>query len=37
MIGRVTAGKKIFLAGSDKKKTPLRPGGFDHFSPVGVR
>ena len=37
MIGRVTAGKKIFLVGSDKKKTPLRPGGFDHFSPVGVR
>lgn len=31
MIGRVTAGKKIFLVGSDKKKTPLRPGGFDHF------
>ena len=37
MIGRVSAGKKIFLVGSDKKKTPLRPGGFDHFSPVGVR
>lgn len=37
MIGRVTAGKKIFLVGSDKKKTPLRPGGFDHFSYAGVR
>ena len=37
MIGRVTAGKKIFLVGSDKKKTPLRPGGFDHFSPARVR
>ena len=31
MIGRVTAGKKIFLVGSDKKKTPLRVGGFEHF------
>lgn len=30
-IGRVTAGKKIFLVGSDKKKTPLRTGGFEHF------
>jgi thiamine-monophosphate kinase len=30
-IGRVTAGKKIFLVGSDKKKAPLRPGGFEHF------
>jgi thiamine-monophosphate kinase len=37
MIGRVTAGKKIFLVGSDKKKAPLRPGGFDHFSYAGVR
>jgi thiamine-monophosphate kinase len=36
-IGRVTAGKRIFLVGSDKKKTPLRPGGFDHFSYAGVR
>jgi thiamine-monophosphate kinase len=31
MIGRVTACKKIFLVGSDKKKAPLRPGGFEHF------
>ena len=31
MIGRVTTGKKVFLVGSDKKKTPLRPEGFDHF------
>jgi thiamine-monophosphate kinase len=37
IIGRVTAGKKILLVGSDKKKTPLCPGGFDHFSYVGVR
>ena len=31
MIGRVTAGKRIFLIMSDKKKTPLRAGGFEHF------
>ena len=31
MIGRVTAGKKIFLVGSDKKKATLRPRGFEHF------
>jgi thiamine-monophosphate kinase len=31
MIGRVTAGKKIFLVGSDKKKEPIRAGGFEHF------
>ena len=37
MIGRVTSGKKIFLVGSDKKKAPLRLGGFDHFSYAGIR
>jgi len=31
MIGRVTAGKKIFMVGSDKEKKPLRAGGFEHF------
>jgi thiamine-monophosphate kinase len=31
MIGRVTAGKRIFLTTPDKKKTPLRAGGFEHF------
>ena len=36
-IGRVTAGKKIFLVSSDNKKAPLRPGGFEHFSHAGVR
>jgi thiamine-monophosphate kinase len=30
-IGRVTAGKKIFLITPDKKKKPLRAGGFEHF------
>jgi thiamine-monophosphate kinase len=31
MIGRVTAGKKTLLIGLDKKKRPLRAGGFEHF------
>jgi thiamine-monophosphate kinase len=31
MIGRVTAGKRIFLVTPDKKKKPLRAGGFEHF------
>jgi thiamine-monophosphate kinase len=31
MIGRVTAGKRVFLVGPDKKRVPLRPGGFEHF------
>ena len=30
-IGRITAGKKIFLIGPGKKKKPLRSGGFEHF------
>jgi thiamine-monophosphate kinase len=30
-IGRVTAGRKVFLMGPGKKRTPLRPGGFEHF------
>jgi thiamine-monophosphate kinase len=30
-IGRVTAGKRIFLVTPDKKKKPLRAGGFEHF------
>jgi thiamine-monophosphate kinase len=30
-IGRVTAGKKIFLVTPDQKKTPLRTEGFEHF------
>ncbi len=30
-IGRVTSGKKIFLITPDKKKKPLRAGGFEHF------
>jgi thiamine-monophosphate kinase len=30
-IGRVTAGNKMFLVGTDKKKRPLRAGGFEHF------
>jgi thiamine-monophosphate kinase len=31
-IGRITAGKTIFLVTPDKKKKPLRAGGFEHFS-----
>jgi thiamine-monophosphate kinase len=31
MIGRITADKKIYLVGADKKKTPLRQRGFEHF------
>ncbi len=31
MIGRIMAGKKIFLVGANKKKEPLRPRGFEHF------
>jgi thiamine-monophosphate kinase len=30
-IGRLTPGHKMFLIGSDKKKKPLRAGGFEHF------
>ena len=30
-IGRVTAGRKVFLMGPGKKRTPLRAGGFEHF------
>jgi len=30
-IGRVTAGRRVFLLGPDKKRTPLRPRGFEHF------
>ncbi len=31
-IGRVCAGRGLFLITSDKKKKPLRTGGFEHFS-----
>jgi thiamine-monophosphate kinase len=31
-IGRITACKTIFLVTPDKKKNPLRAGGFEHFS-----
>lgn len=31
-IGRVTAGKEIFLIAPDKGKKPLRVGGFEHFA-----
>ena len=30
-IGRVIAGKRIFLVTSNRKKKPLRPGGFEHY------
>lgn len=32
LIGRITARKKILLVTPDKKKTPLRARGFEHFS-----
>jgi len=31
-IGRITPGRVVRLVGLDKKKRPLRPGGFEHFS-----
>ena len=31
-IGRVTAGRAVRLVGPGKRKRPLRPGGFEHFS-----
>ncbi len=31
-IGSITAGRTIRLVGADGKKTPLRAGGFEHFS-----
>jgi thiamine-monophosphate kinase len=31
-IGRITKGRRIALVGPGKKRRPLHPGGFEHFS-----